>query len=81
MMDKVNHPQHYNSGKIECIDAMVETFGVDATQQFCLLNVFKYLWRCNHKNGIEDVEKAKWYIDKYLELENEPVKFGCEGDI
>ena len=38
---------------------------------FCLLNAFKYLWRCNFKNGSEDVEKAQWYIDKYLELEGQ----------
>lgn len=41
---------------------------------FCLCNAFKYIWRHSRKNGVEDVRKAKWYIDKYLELAgvNEP---------
>lgn len=68
-MEAVNHPKHYNSGKIECIDAMVEAFGIEATQHFCLLNAFKYIWRCQHKNGIEDIDKAQWYLSKCKELE------------
>ena len=69
--EAVNHPSHYNQGKYECIDVMVETFGREATQNFCLLNAFKYIWRTGEKNGVEDVKKARWYLDKYLELEGE----------
>lgn len=69
--EKVNHPQHYNHGKYECIEVMVETFGKDVVEHFCLLNAFKYLWRSEHKNGLEDIKKAWWYLDKYLELEGE----------
>ena len=45
-------------------------FGIEQTKSFCILNSFKYLWRSQKKNDspIEDVQKAKWYIDKYLEL-------------
>ncbi len=68
MADNVNHPAHYNQGKFECIDVMVEIFGVKNVKTFCLINAFKYLWRCNAKNGDEDVEKAQWYLDKYLDL-------------
>lgn len=67
--DMVNHPSHYNQGKYECIDVMVETFGKEATMDFCLLNAFKYVWRTGEKNGAEDVKKADWYLHKYLELE------------
>ena len=67
--DAVNHPSHYNQGKYECIDVMVETFGKEATKHFCLLNAFKYVWRTGEKNGAEDVKKAIWYLDKFLELE------------
>lgn len=67
--EKVDHPSHYNQGKFECIDVMLETFGKEATQDFCLLNAFKYVWRTGEKNGVEDVKKARWYLDKYLELE------------
>lgn len=71
--DNVNHPSHY-AGKFECIDVMIETQGVEAVKDFCLCNAFKYLYRHNGKNGVEDIKKAKWYIEKYLELE-------CDQDV
>ena len=67
--DMVNHPPHYNTGKFESIDVMMETQGVEAVQDFCMCNAFKYIYRHKFKNGIEDIRKAKWYIDTYLELE------------
>lgn len=67
--DKVNHPPHYNHGKYECIDVMEDTFGKLAVKHFCILNAFKYIWRANEKNGIEDVKKAVWYLNKTVELE------------
>lgn len=70
-VDMVNRPPHYTHGKYECIDVMVDTFGKEAVQRFCLLNAFKYVWRSEHKNGLEDVKKAWWYLDKYLQLEVE----------
>ena len=69
MADMVNHPTHYETGKFECIEVMVETQGVEAVQDFCICNAFKYLYRHRRKNGKEDIEKAQWYINKYLELE------------
>lgn len=69
--DNVNHPAHYGNGKLECIDVMLETQGVEAVKGFCLCNAFKYLYRHNNKNGVEDIRKARWYLDKYLELEGE----------
>ena len=67
--DNVNHPTHYETGKFECIDVMVETQGVDAVKSFCLCNAFKYIYRTRRKNGLEDVKKALWYLEKYVELE------------
>lgn len=67
--DNVNHPAHYTGGSIECIDAMVETQGADAVKNFCICNAFKYLWRHEKKNGVEDVKKAIWYLNKFVELE------------
>lgn len=68
-IEMVNHPDHYKSGSIECIDAMVECFGKQSTQDFCLLNAFKYLWRCKEKeNLVQDIKKANWYLNKYIEL-------------
>lgn len=69
--DMVNHPPHYTSGTMECIDAMVETQGRASTMEYCICNAFKYIWRHKHKNGVEDIEKAIWYLNKYVELAKE----------
>ena len=66
--DNVNHPIHYNTGNIECIDAMLSAYGKEVVLNFCLGNIFKYIWRFKSKNGIEDLNKAKWYLDKIIEL-------------
>lgn len=66
--DVINHPSHYETGKYECIDVMLETQGAEAVKGFCLCNAFKYLYRHNNKNGDEDIKKAIWYLNKYLEL-------------
>lgn len=66
--NNVNHPSHYATGKYECIDVMLEIFGVEAVKTFCLLNAFKYNYRSGRKDGLQDIEKAKWYLEKYIEL-------------
>lgn len=71
-VDMVNHPSHYTQGGIECIDALkaatVSKVGIEAV---CTANAIKYLWRYEEKNGIEDVKKARWYIDRLIkEIEN-----------
>lgn len=67
-MSNIEHPNHYNQGSIECIDAMEEAFGTQAVMIFCICNAFKYIWRYSKKNGIEDIKKAIWYLNKYMEL-------------
>lgn len=71
-VDMVNHPSHYTQGGIECIDALkAATVSKKGIEAVCTANVIKYLWRYEEKNGIEDVKKAKWYIDKLIkEIEN-----------
>lgn len=66
---EIDHPAHY-AGKYECIDVMLDTMGPEDVKGFCLCNAFKYLWRCKkkHETPEEDVEKAVWYLQKYLEL-------------
>lgn len=76
-VDPVNHPAHYESGAFECIDVMLETQGREAVMDFCICNAFKYLYRHRRKNGVEDVKKARWYLDKYLELAGGKGK--CDG--
>ena len=65
---EINHPDGYAGGKFECIDVMLDVFGADAVKHFCILNAFKYLWRSENKNGVEDIKKAIWYMNKYIEL-------------
>ena len=69
--DMVSHPKHYTQGGIECIDALkAATVGKRGIEAVCVANVIKYLWRYEEKNGIEDIRKAKWYIERLLmELE------------
>jgi hypothetical protein len=66
--DPVNHPQHYTShpSGVECIE-------VTEHMNFCVGNAMKYLWRAGLKNdAIEDLEKAKWYIDRELQRIKKP---------
>lgn len=64
--DPVNRPAHYTSGGIECIDAMQAAFGDEAVKDFCLCNAFKYLWRHRQKNGVEDLKKCRWYLNRLI---------------
>lgn len=66
--DMVNRPPHYISNGIECFDVILASQGKEATKSYCLCNAMKYIFRHDNKNGIEDIKKAKWYIDKYLEI-------------
>ena len=72
-IDMVNHPPHYRSENgIECIDAIEaaveELIGVEAVYT---ANTLKYLWRWKKKNGVEDLKKAQWYLDRLVEYENQ----------
>ena len=65
--DPVNHPKHYTQGKIECIDALASaTMGLSGIEAVCTASAIKYLWRWKHKNGVEDLRKARWYIDQLI---------------
>lgn len=66
-VDMVNHPPHYVRGGIEVID-VIEAFtsdlqGMDAIDT---ANVIKYILRWKHKNGLEDLEKARWYLNHLI---------------
>lgn len=66
--NNVQHPSHYQ-GKYECIEEMIELFGVDAVISFCKCNVYKYRFRATNKNGQEDIEKAENYMTILFDLE------------
>ena len=66
--DNVNHPSHYTTGNIECIDALkAATVGLEGIEAVCTANVIKYFWRWKHKNGVEDIKKAIWYAERLIE--------------
>lgn len=72
MPDMVNKPPHYQ-GKVECIDALeAATHGLEGMEAVCTANAIKYLWRWKRKNGIEDLRKSHWYIERLIgKLDNE----------
>jgi hypothetical protein len=75
MKDNIN-PSHYKQGKVECIDAIesatINKKGLDAV---CTANVIKYLWRCEEKGGVEDMQKALWYLQKMISNQTGTVLF------
>ena len=59
----VNHPPHYNQSGIECLDA-IQAATDEGFEYYLQGNVMKYLWRYRYKNGIEDIDKAIFYLNK-----------------
>lgn len=68
MDDVVNHPTHYTSGKVECIEAIEASMSNTAFKGFLKGNCIKYLYRYEDKNGSEDLKKCRWYLNKLIEL-------------
>lgn len=67
MNDNVNSPKHYTQGDIECIEAIkAATVGKAGIEAFCVGNAIKYLWRYENKNGLEDVKKAAFYVNRLI---------------
>jgi primase-polymerase (primpol)-like protein len=63
--DVVNHPIHYNKSGIETIDA-IKAMTNEGFEYYLQGNIMKYLWRYKYKNGVEDLEKAQWYLNKLI---------------
>jgi hypothetical protein len=71
--DNVNHPSHYTQGAIECIDAIKEAVkGLLGIEAVCTANIIKYVWRWKFKNGVEDLHKARWYLDRLIDEVSNP---------
>lgn len=73
MADNVNHPPHYTSSEAKCFncDFPIECIDITRHMNFNIGNAVKYLWRYNLKNGLEDLKKARWYLDdKIKQMEN-----------
>ena len=72
--DNVNNPTHYGQGSIESIAYIEDTLTKEEYIGFLRGNISKYLHRWRYKNGVEDLKKARWYLDKLIkkqEQENE----------
>ena len=65
--DMVNHPIHYNKAGIETIDAL-EAMLTNGFDYYLQGNIIKYIWRYRYKNGVEDLKKAQWYLNKLIEV-------------
>jgi hypothetical protein len=63
--DMVNNPPHYNASGVECINAIEAATG-EGYEFYLQGNIIKYLWRYRYKNGVQDLEKASWYLDKLI---------------
>lgn len=67
IQDSVDHPSHYNQGGVETIDYLESTLTDSELVGFMKGNVIKYVSRERYKNGVEDLKKAKWYLDRLIE--------------
>ena len=78
--DNVNSPSHYTQAGIECIDAITAAVsGKSGIEAVCVANVIKYLWRYELKNGLEDVKKAQWYLNRLVsELDTPSATRECD---
>jgi biotin synthase-related radical SAM superfamily protein len=67
MTDAIN-PQHYQKGGVECIDAIEASMTEEAFKGFLKGNCIKYLYRYEDKNGVEDLNKAQWYLSRLIKM-------------
>lgn len=71
--DMINNPAHYNHGKYECIDVIIDVIKNynDPVAAWLVGQIMKYIWRWNLKNGLEDLKKAQFYLNKLIEHKEE----------
>ena len=65
--DNVNNPAHYGQGKIEAIEYIEDFLTEEEYQGYLRGNIAKYLHRFKYKNGVEDLKKAQWYLNRLIE--------------
>ena len=76
MADNVNSPRHYTAGDIEVIDYIQDNLQ-GGFESYCIGNIIKYISRYKHKNGVEDLKKARFYLERVIKelevVDNEPI--------
>ena len=65
--DVVNHPAHYTHGKYEAIDVIEDSLCPEFVEGFLAGNVLKYMLRYRYKDGLTDLRKARWYLDRLID--------------
>lgn len=65
-VEKVNHPSHYNSKGKETIEVLKDYLSDEEYAGFLKGNILKYIHRYEYKAGLEDLEKAKWYLEELI---------------
>lgn len=73
--EMVNHPSHYNlPNRKECIDEMIDIYGLKDVAKWCEITAYKYKYRVRHAssftNFVQDMHEATWYTDKARELKS-----------
>lgn len=68
--DNVNNPAHYGQGSIECIDYIKDFLNDDEYTGYLRGNIAKYLHRWRYKNGLEDLKKARWYLEALIQQQS-----------
>lgn len=68
--DIINKPKHYHQGGIDVIRFAEAKCTKEELKGFYKINIMKYITRADLKNGLEDLKKAKFYLDKLIELES-----------
>ena len=64
--DPVEKPAHYRVGEVEAIDYINQQLGGEGIRHYLEGNILKYMHRWRFKNGVEDLRKARWYLDKLI---------------
>lgn len=79
--DPVNHPNHYTASKYECIDVIFDvlSFHTDSVSGWLTGQIIKYIWRWPLKNGVEDLKKIRFYLNRLIEYEENKNQNGSDN--
>ena len=67
--DNVNNPSHYGQGNIEAIEYIEDFLNEEEYIGYLRGNIAKYMHRFRYKNGVEDLKKAQWYLNRLIETQ------------
>ena len=66
-VDQINHPRHYTTGGVECIEAIKASMTPPEFEGYLKGNCLKYLWRYRNKDGVVSLQKCEWYLRRLIE--------------